>query len=63
MAVAHIQMQTGRSLKPFEIQEHILDVGDRMQLPLKPFVEFPEIVKELWGTIFLGNDKGRRSPL
>ena len=46
-----------------DIQEHVLDVQDRIWFPLDPFVQFPKVVDEPYGTIFLGNDERRSRPL
>ena len=46
----------------FKVQEHVLDVGDRMRLLSNLFVELLEIIDEAHGSIFLANDKGMHSP-
>ena len=63
MTESHIEIKTSSSLETFQVQEHVLDVRDRIGLPFDALIQHTKIVNEAHGPILFPDDKAGRSPL
>ena len=62
MIVSHIEIKTGCIGETFQVKEHVLNLGNRIRLPLNPFVQLSEIRDEPDCFILLGDNEYWGSP-
>ena len=63
MIESHVQVKTRCALETFQVQEHVLDVRDRIGLPFNALIQHTKIVDEAHGPILLPDDKAGRYSL